>query len=162
MSLALAAGMFAPHTVLRLAHAATSPPDGFFARTYPDVDGHEIAMSSYLGQPLVLNFWATWCPPCVKEMPDLEALHLEYPQVGFVGLAADTSSNIQKFQEKVKVSYPLLVGGHGVIQLMRELGNQSGGLPFTLVFNDEGKIVQRFLGQVKPDELKRAIEHLGA
>ena len=119
-------------------------------------------MSSYLGQPLVLNFWATWCPPCVKEMPDLEALHQQYPQVSFVGLAVDTSSNIQKFQEKVKVSYPLLVGGHGVIPLMRGLGNQTGGLPFTLLFNEEGQVVQRFLGQIKPDELERKIQDFGA
>jgi hypothetical protein len=73
-----------------------------------------------------------------------------------------SAANIQKFLEKVKVSYPLLVGGHGVIQVMRELGNQAGGLPFTLVFNDEGQIVQRFIGQIKPEELERAIQHLGA
>src|SRR5690606_2201538 len=116
---------------------------------------------SYLGKPVVLNFWATWCPPCVKEMPDLDALHQKHSGVHFVGLAVDTAGNVEKFTQKVKVGYPLLVAGHGGIQLMRELGNKSGGLPFTVIFDAAGREVRHFLGQIKPDELDAQLTQMG-
>src|SRR3546814_9710055 len=115
--------------------AAALPPDPFYANVFPDLDDRQVDLGQYLGQPLVLNFWATWCPPCVKEMPDLEALHQKHRQAHFVGLAVDTAVNVRKFGEKVHVSYPLLIAGHGGIKLMRELGNKNGGLPFTVVFD---------------------------
>src|SRR3546814_17822458 len=91
----------------------------------------------------LLNFWATWCPPCVKEMPDLEALHQKHRQAHFVGLAVDTAVNVRKFGEKVHVSYPLLIAGHGGIKLMRELGHKNGGLHFTVVFDKNGRKIGR-------------------
>ena len=134
--------------------ALASSANPLFDESFPDMDGAEHPMSEFLGKPLVVNFWATWCPPCIHEMPDLQALSEQHPHVAFVGLAVDTAVNVRKFAEnKVKVSYPLLVTGHEGIALMRPLGNAQGGLPFTVVFDAQGKAVQHILGVVKPDAL---------
>lgn len=146
---------------LQSAYAAALPPDPFYANDFPDLQGRQVEFSRYLGKPLVLNFWATWCAPCVKEMPDLDALHKKYGNVGFVGLAVDTLVNVEKFGTKVQVSYPLLIAGHGGIKLMRSLGNKQGGLPFTVVFDKQGQVAKRLLGQIKPAELDRIIADLG-
>lgn len=140
------------------AHAAALPPDPFYANGFPDTQGSQVELTQYLGKPLVLNFWATWCPPCVKEMPDLDALHLKHPGVNIVGLAVDTLVNVEKFTKKVQVSYPVLIAGHGGIQLMRTLGNKQGGLPFTVVFNEKGQVATKILGQIKPEELDAYIQ----
>lgn len=158
-SLAVAgfAGLSGP---LGAAWAAALPPDPFYAHAFPDLDDRQTGLDEYLGKPLVLNFWATWCPPCVKEMPDLEALHQKHTDVHFVGLAVDTAVNVRKFGQKVQVSYPLLIAGHGGIKLMRDLGNKNGGLPFTVLFDKDGRISRQILGQVKPEELERLIGEL--
>lgn len=144
----------------QLANALGAVPDPLFTKSFPDVDGRQLALKQWLGKPVVANFWATWCPPCVKEMPDLEALHKKYDAVSFLGLGIDTASNVQAFTEKVKVSYPLLLLGHGGISLMRDLGNKAGGLPFTVVFDARGRLHSKILGQIKPHELEQTIRSL--
>lgn len=134
--------------------------DSLFAEKLPDLDGVQQPLSQWLGKPTVVNFWATWCPPCVKEMPDLEALHQKYPEVHFLGLAVDTAVNVRKFNEKVQVSYPLLMIGHGGIERMRAMGNRAGGLPFTVVYDSRGKVAETILGQVQPAELEKIIQGL--
>lgn len=134
----------------RGAHAASAP---IYSLEFPDPHGQQQAMSQFLGKPLVLNFWATWCPPCVKEMPDLDDLQRLHTDVNIVGLAVDTAVNVIKFGEKVPVSYPLLVAGHDGIRLMKDMGNSRGGLPFTLVFDARGQPLRHFLGQISRDEL---------
>lgn len=136
--------------------------DALFDLSVPEISGQAHTVREYTNKPLVLNFWATWCPPCVKEMPDLDALHQAYPNVNFVGFAADSERNMLKFEEKVKVSYPLLVAGMGSIGLMKKLGNKSGGLPFTLVFDTGGKLKYKILGQVEKDELEQILKTLSS
>jgi len=143
-----------------MANAGNSIPDALFNETFPDVSGHEFPLKQWLGKPVVVNFWATWCPPCVKEMPDLQALHKKYGDVNFIGLGIDTAANIQAFTEKVKVSYPLLILGHGGISLMQRLGNKPGGLPFTVVFDAHGQQKNTTLGQVQADKLEQSIRSL--
>lgn len=137
--------------------------DLLFQKSFPDAAGSQQAMSAFLGKPVVVNFWATWCPPCVHEMPDLQALSERHPHAAFVGLAVDTAVNVRAFAEnKVKVSYPLLVAGHEGIELMRPLGNSKGGLPFTVVFDAQGRVLERILGLVKPDSLDVLLSGLRA
>lgn len=132
---------------------AQAAPASFYELDFPTPDGESRAVSDFLGKPMVLNFWATWCPPCVREMPDLDFLQQKYPGVTIVGLAVDTAKNVMRFSEKVPVSYPVLVAGHGGIQLMKEMGNPKGGLPFTILFNAQGQVDRQFLGQIDRDEL---------
>lgn len=144
----------------QLAAASSTVPDALFGQAFPDVSGQEFALKQWLGKPVVVNFWATWCPPCVKEMPDLDALHKKHKGVTFLGLGIDTASNVQAFTEKVKVSYPLLILGHGGIELMRRLGNKAGGLPFTVVFDANGQVKDKILGQINPEKLDRSLHNL--
>ena len=139
--------------------SALAEPNLFDA-SFPSLDGTTQPLKQYLGKPVVVNFWATWCPPCVKEMPDLQALHQKYPGVNFLGLAVDTEVNVRKFNEKVQVTYPLLLVGNGGIEFMRQMGNRAGGLPFTLVYDAKGKLVGNSLGQIKPEELEQTLRDL--
>lgn len=144
------------------ARAAAVSPDPFYGHGFPDTNGQQVSLTVYLGKPMVLNFWATWCPPCVKEMPDLDFLHQKYPDISIVGLAVDTANNVVKFSEKVPVSYPILVAGHEGIQLMKGMGNPRGGLPFTILFDAQGQPVQHFLGQIHRDELDAVLADTSA
>ena len=128
----------------------------------PDLNGATHSLAGFKGQPMVVNFWATWCAPCVKEMPELDALQKKYPHVRFVGIGVDSAANMQKFVEKVQVSYPLWVIGAGAIDTLRKLGNPSGGLPFTIVFNADGGINRKILGEIQPDDLDQTLSGLKA
>lgn len=139
---------------------AYAEPSALFDLAFDDLNGTERALASYKGKPLVVNFWATWCPPCVKEMPDLEALSQAHPEVQFVGLAIDTKRNVKRFLEKISVTYDLYVPGHAGVKHMRELGNPKAGLPFTLVIDAEGKVVTPLLGQIDKAELDAILSNL--
>ena len=110
--------------------------------------GVPLSASEYAGKPLLVNFWASWCAPCVREMPLLESLHHAHPELSVVGLAIDTAANVQRFIQKVPVSYELLLGGPDGISIMRELGNKGGGLPFTAFFDKRGRSQGVVLGEL--------------
>jgi len=139
-------------------------PDDVGARLYslslPDLSGTVQPIAQWKGRPLVVNFWATWCAPCVKEMPELQALHEKYPDIQFVGIGVDKVDNMRQFLQKVAVSYPLLVMGGGAVDTLRQLGNPTGGLPFTLIFNADGSLSRKILGQIKMDDLDRSLAGL--
>ena len=134
----------------------------FLENAYPDLQGESVPLSTYAGRPLVVNFWATWCAPCVKEMPDLDALSHKYPNITFLGIAIDTLPNVERFLQKVQVSYPLLVAGHGGIAHMKALGNSKGGLPYTVVFDAASRPYRDILGQVDPKELDAVLAGMPA
>jgi thiol-disulfide isomerase/thioredoxin len=133
--------------------AAPDPSAGLMGRTLPDPDGKMHALSAWRGRPLLVNFWATWCGPCVVEMPELEELAKSYPMVQFVGVGIDSADNIRTFIRKVQVSYPLLVMDSGGTDLIRALGNAPGGLPFTVIFNADGSINRKILGRIDRDDV---------
>lgn len=135
-------------------------PRALYEATLPDLTGSPVALRQLLGRPAVVNFWATWCAPCVEEMPHLDALSKSLPDIQFVGIGIDTASNISQFITKIPVSYPLYVAGHAGIALVRELGNAAGGLPFTVLLDAEGRIFDTILGQVSPEDLNIKIGRL--
>jgi thiol-disulfide isomerase/thioredoxin len=137
-------------------------PRALYEATLPDLTGRPVALERLLGRPVVANFWATWCAPCVEEMPHLEALSKSFSNIQFVGIGIDTASNIAQFVTKVPVSYPLYVAGHAGIAMVRELGNAAGGLPFTVLLDAEGRIFDTILGQVSPEDLSVRIDRLVA
>ena len=144
------------------APTAGDPVAALVQMKLPDLSGASHSLADWKGQPMVVNFWATWCAPCVKEMPALDALQKKYPNVRFVGIGVDSAANMQKFAEKVQVSYPLWVIGAGAIDTLRKLGNPSGGLPFTIVFNEDGGINRKILGEIQPDDLDKTLSGLKA
>jgi len=139
---------------------AKADPAAFYDASLPDLDGKTVALREYLGRPTVVNFWATWCAPCVQEMPYLDAIAKNSPKLGFVGIGIDTESNIKQFVSKIPVSYKLVVAGHGGISMVRTLGNAAGGLPFTVLLTEDGSIFDTILGQVEPEDLKNRISKL--
>jgi thiol-disulfide isomerase/thioredoxin len=144
----------------RGAIASVLPADPVFGRSFADLQGHQQALSAYVGRPVLMNFWASWCAPCVREMPLLETLHHAHPDLTVLGLAIDTHANVTRFLEKIPVSYPLLLTGTQGIPLMRELGNKRGGLPFSLFFNRDGRVADSVLGELKPDDIQARLAQI--
>ena len=124
--------------------------------------GTQQALAAFKGKPVVVNFWASWCGPCVKEMPTLAALHREYEKKGitFVGLGVDSEKNVNAFLQKVPVDYPIYIAGFGGADLARNFGNNAGALPFTVVIDAKGVIRSTKLGEVDPKELKATLDAL--
>ncbi|MFZ6848810.1 TlpA disulfide reductase family protein [Undibacterium sp. RuRC25W] len=135
-----------------------------FAKTLPDSTGKPQALSQWQHHFLVVNFWATWCGPCVQEMPELSALQkeLQSKSVQIIGMGIDSPSNIAEFTKKYSISYPIYVAGMDGSELTRQLGNQAGGLPFTVLINPEGKVVKNYLGRLKMDQLRADIAKFSA
>ncbi len=134
----------------------------FWQMSFPQPDGKPLAMAGLRGQALVLNFWATWCPPCVKEMPELDRFARQFANRGgrVVGLAVDNPTAVRQFLTRSPVSYPIGLAGFDGTDLSRKLGNSAGALPFTAVFNRDGRLVQRKLGETSFDELSRWVQAL--
>ena len=114
-----------------------------------------IRMQALAGKPLLLNFWATWCPPCVDELPLLDRFYRENSANGWqvVGLAADNQLAVDGFLKRIPIGFPVALAGTAGIELSRTLGNVGGGLPFTMVIASSGQVVQRKTGRVTADEL---------
>ncbi|HTH45198.1 MAG TPA: TlpA disulfide reductase family protein [Oxalicibacterium sp.] len=145
------------------AAAATTPkPSPLFEQLLPDAAGIPHKLSQWQGKPLVVNFWATWCAPCVEEMPELSALQAELSTKGaqIIGIGIDTADNIENFAGKYKIAYPLYVAGTNGIELSRQLGNKNGGLPFTVLFDQNGIPVKTYLGRLQMDQLRSDLTKL--
>ena len=117
--------------------------------------GETVSLKSFQGRPLVLNFWATWCPPCVAEMPLLDAFFQQNQSKGWqvLGLAIDQPSQVRRFLTQHAVSYPIGLAGLNGPDLMRQLGNESGALPFSLVLGTKGQVIQTKLGKLSEKEV---------
>jgi len=135
------------------------PVDGaaqaFWKASFTTPEGEPLAMADFRGRPLLLNFWATWCPPCVEELPLLDAFGQQHAARGWrvVGLAIDQPSAVRQFLTRTPVRFPIGLAGLEGTELGKSLGNLTGGLPFTVVFGPDGAIRQRRMGKVSRSDL---------
>lgn len=142
---------------------AEAPVDsGLWSMTFERPQGGLLAMSSFRGRVVVLNFWATWCPPCIEELPDLDRFHASHVARGIevVGLAVDGPTPVREFLARKPLSFSVGLAGFEGSDLSRRLGNTSGALPFTALFDRQGRPRQHKLGRTRLDELERWIEGL--
>ncbi len=136
------------------ADAPTRPVDVWSLR-FERPGGGEVALHTFRGQPLLLNFWATWCAPCIEEMPMLDRFEREHRIAGWrvLGLAVDSAVPVGEFLARHPVGFAIGLAGTQGVSLSRSLGNTRGALPFSVIFDARGEAVERKLGAVKWDEL---------
>lgn len=120
----------------------------FFDAKFVDVNGKMVDLTTLRGKTVVVNFWSTWCPPCVEEMPMFDEVQSQWKDknVVFVGIAADQADNVKSFLQKTSVNYPIVIGGQPSFDLSRELGNRYDAVPFTLIIDRQERIVNRHAG----------------
>lgn len=158
--IAVGVGMYTSHKQTAPQTPQARAVANLFAQTMPDVTGKPQALAQWKGKPLIINFWATWCAPCVEEMPELAALQAEVAPVQIIGIGVDSQENIAQFAEKMHIYYPLYVAGTGATDLLRQFGNQAGGLPFTALVGLDGDLKKVYLGRLNFDELRRDLASL--
>jgi peroxiredoxin len=127
--------------------------------SFPDLQGHPQALKQWQGKVLVLNFWATWCPPCREEMPELSAMQNQYKDQKMVilGLSTDDLEKTKDFIKTASVSYPILAGDTEAMNLAETLGNNRGILPYTVIVDANGTVVKTFFGRVNQQLLEKTI-----
>lgn len=146
------------HQMQARLNAGTRVSEVVWQAQLPAPDGRMVALAQLKGHPLLINFWATWCPPCVEEMPMLDRFAKEQSAKGaqsvqVLAIAADRMEPVQKFLQQKQLTLPVAVGGADVLQLGRLCGNLSGGLPFSILFDAQQNVVQRKFGKLSPADL---------
>ena len=131
--------------------------DLLWTMSFQTPQGNDVEMKALRGRPILLNFWATWCPPCVEEMPLLDAFFRQNVAKGWmvVGLAIDQPSAVKAYLQRTPVAYMIGLAGLQGTELAKSLGNLAGGLPFTVVLGADGTVRHRRMGRVTEDDLKQ-------
>ena len=160
-ALALAAGLH-----FGIEHRAGTPdPGAVFALTrmdLPELAGGRATLERWRGKVVVVNFWASWCPPCREEIPGLIRIQQKLAANGLqvVGIAVDSADKSRQAATEMSISYPVLVAEVQIIDVTRRLGNRAGGLPFTIVLDRDGRLVTTHLGLLSEGELERLVAPL--
>lgn len=144
-------------------HAPDPAADAFWTRSFETPQGGRLDMSSLRGRPLLVNFWATWCAPCVRELPEIDRFHRDFSQRGWqvVGLAIDGPTPVREFLSRMNLGFAIGLAGLEGTALVRQLGNDRGGLPFSVAFDDDGRVFERKLGETTYAELAGWARALG-
>lgn len=144
--------------------AASTEANAWWTHTLERPDGSALALQTLRGQPLIVNFWATWCPPCVREMPMIERFYqaqraqaqaVGRPAWRILGLAVDKRAAVAEYLARQPVTYDIAVAGFDAMQWGRDWGNDKNGLPFTVAFAADGRVLNRKSGELVEGELER-------
>ncbi len=139
--------------------SSNSPAAQLWKQSLPRADGRgTLALNSLQGRPLVVNFWASWCGPCAREMPEIDQFASEFSARGgqVIGIAIDQPASVQRFLMSHPVNHATIVlAGTDAIDWMRKLGNPTGSLPFTIILDQDGAVIDRKSGATTREELHR-------
>lgn len=158
----LAAGILS-HRQTRPSVAAEAASPALQFR-FPDMQGQMQDVAQWQGKILVVNFWATWCPPCLKEIPEFIKWQQEYRSrnLQFVGIALDDSEAVAEYLQRVAINYPTLIAGEEGSQLAYRLGNVINAVPFTIIVNQQGQILHRQPGELTKRQFLQVVQPLMA
>jgi thiol-disulfide isomerase/thioredoxin len=150
-----------PEVTKTVESGSAATPSVIYATSFPDLKGQPQSLGQWSNKLLVINFWATWCAPCLEEMPIFVRLQAQYGAKGLqiVGIAADSSPNAAKFVEKLKINYPVLPDESRAIEFSKRTGNRLGLLPYTIILNAKGEVVLTKLGVFKEAEITEIIKN---
>ncbi len=126
----------------------------------PGLDDEKLKLSDWHGKIIVLNFWATWCPPCIREIPLLVKMQTIWQDQGvqFVGVAIDDKDKVQQFIQDQAINYPIMLGQMETIEIAKQMGNSHDVLPYTVIINREGSIIKTRAGEVTQTMLNDVIK----
>lgn len=143
-------------TSSRQSQALSAAEHLFWQQQFMQLDGAMLVTKVFEGKPLVLNFWATWCPPCVEELPLINGFFLQNKVKGWqvLGLAVDQAAPVRRFLATSQLSFPVALAGFPGLEMSRSLGNLSGALPFTVVFDSTGHVLHRKMGKLTVEDLR--------
>ncbi|MFV1982835.1 MAG: TlpA family protein disulfide reductase [Thiohalomonadales bacterium] len=130
--------------------------------TLTDLDNKSRSISEWDGKVILINFWATWCPPCVREVPTLDKLNNDFKDKGFVviGIAIDSLDAVTDFVDPLDLKYPILLAEQQGIELSQAYGNRLGILPFSIIVDRQGKIAQKHEGEISYEQVEALIKPL--
>lgn len=136
--------------------------DALFASSFKDTSGTLQKFDDLKGKVAIVYFWATWCEPCLAEAPHLLALYESFKDKGLevVGIAMDNADKVREFATKSKLTFKVVYGGREAMQLNKDLGNSLGAIPFMVVIDRDGKIVERIKGEAKAGRIEGLIAPL--
>ena len=137
-------------------HQAQTPVKRALEVPFSDLNGDIVEIGDWPANILVINFWATWCPPCLNEIPLLVELQEEHPpeNLQVLGIGIDSGLKLREFTVQNKVNYPVLIGKSAGIDMSYDLGNSTGGLPFTVVIKNKVQIVKQIVGELSESNLR--------
>lgn len=130
--------------------------------TLPDLDGKKQSLNQWRGKVIVINFWATWCPPCREEIPLFVELQKKHPvdDLQIIGVAIDNKTAVMLYRQSAGINYPILMGNDDTMDLVARYGNRLDSLPYSVIIDRSGSIAVRKMGAFSKLELNSLIEPL--
>ena len=142
--------------------SSTSMPDVLPDIQLADLQGNIHSLREWSEGPLLINFWATWCAPCLREMPLLETVWLARQETGLaiVGVAIDRTEAVSPYVEKTGVTYPILTGQSDAMKAAEAFGPEFAGLPYSVLVASGGRVLGTYSGELHPEHLNRVLDLL--
>lgn len=140
--------------------ALTEAPSARFALSLPDLDGKQRQISDWDGESRLVNFWATWCAPCRREIPVLKQLQSEKSEkyIQVIGVAVDFPEEVIAFAEEAEFNYPVIIGQEEAMAAAESTGVAYPGLPFSILLSADGDTVKTHIGEIHAEQIERIVE----